>query len=109
MSAKKNCNDHAFQQSRRKVLKGLAAGVGAIALPASNASASVWDAFFQQHFRELNREDLTKVLERLEKEYSQEYSKKVSVSATPRLKGSSLATASTSLVALVAAVAFMAA
>ena len=87
MSAKNNCNDHAFQQSRRKVLKGLAAGVGAIALPASNASASVWDAFFQQHFRELNKEDLNKVLARLENEYSQEFGKKVTVKATPPIEG----------------------
>ena len=31
MPAKNKCDKHVFQQSRRKVLKGLAAGVGAIA------------------------------------------------------------------------------
>lgn len=88
MSAEKNCKDQAFQQSRRKVLKGLAAGVGAsIALPASNASASIWEEFFQQHFRELNKEELAKVLARMEKDYSKEYGKEVTVKATPPIEG----------------------
>jgi molybdopterin-containing oxidoreductase family iron-sulfur binding subunit len=82
MPAKNKCDKHVFQQSRRKVLKGLAAGVGAIALPTGNASASVWEAFFQKHFRELNKEELTKVLTRLEKDYSQDYGKDVTVKAT---------------------------
>ena len=53
MCTKTKCDkNNAFQKSRRKVLKGLAAGVGALALPASNASASVWESFFQKHFRD---------------------------------------------------------
>ena len=40
MCNKTKCDKSAFQKSRRKVLKGIAAGVGALALPASNASAS---------------------------------------------------------------------
>jgi molybdopterin-containing oxidoreductase family iron-sulfur binding subunit len=87
MPAKNKCDKHVFQQSRRKVLKGLAAGVGAIALPTGNASASVWEAFFQKHFRELNKEELTKVLTRLEKDYSQDYGKDVTVKATLPIEG----------------------
>ncbi|MGK2945928.1 MAG: twin-arginine translocation signal domain-containing protein, partial [Desulfuromonadales bacterium] len=53
MCNESNHDKHAFRKSRRKVLKGLAAGIGALALPATNASASVWEAFFQKNFREL--------------------------------------------------------
>ncbi|NIQ08912.1 MAG: twin-arginine translocation signal domain-containing protein, partial [Gammaproteobacteria bacterium] len=69
----------AFQKSRRKVLKGLAAGIGALALPTPDASASVWEAFFQKHFRELDKSELQRVLARLEKEYSKEFGKDVTV------------------------------
>jgi Fe-S-cluster-containing dehydrogenase component len=78
---------HAFQKSRRKVLKGLAASVGALALPASNASASVWEVFFQKNFRELDKAELKQVLARLEGEYSKEYGKQVTVKATPPIEG----------------------
>ena len=66
MFNKSKCDKHVLQKSRRKVLKGLAAGVGALALPASNASASVWEAFFQKNFRELNKDEANSVLARLE-------------------------------------------
>jgi molybdopterin-containing oxidoreductase family iron-sulfur binding subunit len=87
MSNKTNCDQHAFQKSRRKVLKGLAAGIGALALPASDASASVWEAFFQKNFRELDKNELKQVLARLEGEYSKEYGKDVTVKATPPIEG----------------------
>jgi len=87
MSNKSNCDKHAFQKSRRKVLKGLAASIGALALPASDASASVWEAFFQKNFRELNKDELNQVLARLEGEYSKEYGKQVTVKATPPIEG----------------------
>ena len=87
MSSKTVSDKHVFQKSRRKVLKGLAAGIGALALPTPNASASVWDSFFQKHFRELDKEGLQKVLARLESEYSKEYGKEVSVKATPPIEG----------------------
>ena len=87
MCNKSKCDQNAFQKSRRKVLKGLAAGVGALALPASNASASVWEAFFQKNFRELNKDELKSVLARLEGEYSKEYGKQVTVKATPPIEG----------------------
>ena len=87
MCNKSKSDKHVFQKSRRKVLKGLAAGVGALALPASNASASVWEAFFQKNFRELDKDELNKVLARLEGEYSKEYGKQVTVKATPPIEG----------------------
>ena len=42
MSNKTKCDKNAFQKSRRKVLKGLTAGIGALALPAAN----VWQSMY---------------------------------------------------------------
>src|SRR6185369_3051891 len=84
---KEKCDSHVLHKSRRKVLKGLAAGVGLLLLPGKEASASVWEEFFQKHFRELSKDELKKVLARLEKKYSQEYGKQVTVKATPPIEG----------------------
>ncbi len=80
-------NRRVFRFSRRKALKGLAAGVGALALPGKDASASFWEAFFQKNFRELSREEIRGVLARLEKEYSEAFGKDVTVRATPPIEG----------------------
>jgi len=87
MSDMKKCDKHVLQKSRRKVLKGLAAGIGLLAMPARNASASVWDEFFQRHFRELSKDELKSILARLEKKYSQQYDKQVTVKATAPIEG----------------------
>lgn len=87
MSDKQPSDQQVFRLTRRKALKGLAAGIGALALPASNASASVWEAFFQKHFRELDKEQLQRVLARLEKDYSATYGQAVTVKATPPIEG----------------------
>ncbi|WP_305046486.1 4Fe-4S dicluster domain-containing protein [Geoalkalibacter sp.] len=76
-----------FQLTRRKALKSLAAGAAVLALPSRDAAASVWDAFFQKHFRRMTRSDLEKVLARLEREYSQEYAQEVKVGVTPPIEG----------------------
>ncbi len=47
----------------------------------------MWEAFFQKNFRELDKEDLQKVLTRLEKEYSAQFGKAVKVRATPPIEG----------------------
>jgi len=83
-----NKNDEYVQhKARRKVLKGLAAGVGLIALPDRNAAASVWEDLFQKHFKELSKSDLAKTVARFEKEYSQKYAKQVTVKTTPPIPG----------------------
>jgi len=87
MSEKTSCCKKGFRTSRRTALKGIATGVGMLALPPSNASASIWEAFFQQNFRELSKEELLAVLKRLEKEYSKEFGKDVKVKATPHIEG----------------------
>ncbi len=73
--------------SRRAVLKGAALGAAAIALPTRDAAASVWEAFFQRHFSELNARDLEKVLGRLEREYEKKYNQKIEVGANKALPG----------------------
>src|ERR1039457_4062811 len=87
MSDKKNCDNHVLHKSRRKVLKGLAAGIGLIAMPGRDASASIWEEFFQKHFRELSKDDLKNVLARLEKKYSKQFGKQINVKATPPIEG----------------------
>jgi len=80
-------DSQAFRMSRRKMMKGVAAALGALALPEKDAPAVVWEAFFQKHFRELSAEEKAKVLARLEKEYSETYKKAVKVRATQPIEG----------------------
>ena len=82
---KKNSYDQ--HRSRRKFLKGVAAGAGLIALPGKDASASMWEEFFQKHFKELSKDELKGVLARLESKYSKQFSKPVTVKATPPIEG----------------------
>jgi len=76
-----------FRLSRRKALKGLAAGVGALAIPGRKASALTWQDFLQKNFRELTRAEVETVIARLEKEYSARFKKDVKVKATPPIEG----------------------
>ncbi|UCF30684.1 MAG: 4Fe-4S dicluster domain-containing protein [bacterium] len=73
--------------SRRSLLKGLALGSAAAALSAKDAGASVWEAFFQKHFREMNDQEIQRVLDRLEKEYEKEYGVDIKVKATKPIPG----------------------
>lgn len=73
--------------SRRNLLKGAAIGAAAIALPPKDAKASVWEAFFQKHFQELNDKDLEKIIARLEKEYASKYGKDIHITANKPLPG----------------------
>jgi len=76
-----------FRLSRRKALKGLALGLGALALPGKGASASVWESFLQKNFRELSPEEVRAMLARLEREYGARYGKAVKVKATLPIEG----------------------
>ena len=59
--------------NRRTFLKGAALGMAGIALPLHNADASVWEAFFQKRFIEMNDAEKKQVLARLEREYEEKY------------------------------------
>ena len=87
MSDTKKCDDHVLHKSRRKMLKGMAAGIGLIAMPGRDASASVWEEFFQKNFRELSKDELKGVIARLEKDYSKQYGTQVTVKTTPPSEG----------------------
>ncbi len=87
MSEKETRKSRIFRLSRRKTLKGLAAGLGAVALPKKNASAAFWESFFQKNFRELSKSEMKDVVSRLEKEYSARYGKPVKVKTTPPMEG----------------------
>ncbi|UCG96870.1 MAG: 4Fe-4S dicluster domain-containing protein [Burkholderiales bacterium] len=73
--------------SRRTFLKDAAVGLGAIAVPVGNADASVWEAFFQSHFREMDDDEKKKVIARLEKDYSEKYKKDVKVGTEKAIPG----------------------
>ncbi len=68
--------------TRRNFLKGAAAGSAALALPVGTSDASVWEAFLQQHFQEMDSDELAEVIERLEKEYKKDYNKEINVKTT---------------------------
>ena len=87
MSDKETRENRIFRLSRRKALKGLAAGIGALALPKKDASAAIWDSFFQKNFRELSRAEIQDVVSRLEKEYSTRYGKPVKVKTSLPMEG----------------------
>ncbi|HEY5674829.1 MAG TPA: 4Fe-4S dicluster domain-containing protein [Malonomonas sp.] len=87
MADHKECKHSPVEITRRQALQGLVAGLGVLALPASDASASVWEAFFQKHFRELSKEELAKTLARMGSEYSDEFGKEITVKATPAIEG----------------------
>lgn len=65
---------------RRMFLKGAVAGLALSAIPAG-ANAYDWEKFLQKHFREMNEAELKKVIERLEREASLEWKKKITISA----------------------------
>ena len=73
--------------TRRNFLKGAAASTAALALPVGTADASVWEAFLQEHFREMNADELARVIERLEKEYKKDYNKDINIKTTAAQPG----------------------
>ncbi|MBS1192700.1 MAG: Fe-S-cluster-containing hydrogenase subunit, partial [Nitrospirae bacterium] len=80
-------NKHERGVHRRTFLKGAALGLAAAALPGADADASLWDSFFQKHFREMNEDEIKQVLRRLEKEYEQKYKKQITVGNEKALPG----------------------
>lgn len=79
-------NEQAPSPDRREWVKGMAAVAAGLMAAGCTDQASV-DAFLQKHFRELSKSELQEVLERLEKQYSEQYGKDVEVKATPAKEG----------------------
>jgi molybdopterin-containing oxidoreductase family iron-sulfur binding subunit len=75
----------AKRRSRRKFLKGLGAAAASTLVTARKAEALSFSLseLFQNHFKKFTKEDLEKVLSRLEEEYSKKYKRQVYVNAEP--------------------------
>jgi len=65
--------------SRRQVIKSAAAGAATLAIPIGSADASVWQSFFQKHFREMSKDEVGEVIQRLEQEYREKYGRDFSI------------------------------
>jgi Fe-S-cluster-containing dehydrogenase component len=68
--------------SRRTFLKATAGGAAVLAVPLRGADASIFEAFFQKHFREMTSSEVKAVLERMEREYAQKYERDIRIKAT---------------------------
>ncbi len=87
MSKKIRTNPLKIELNRRNFIKGATLGLAASTLPGKKADAAFLEAFFQKHFREMNKEEIREVLKRLERDYSEKYGKNVTVKATPAMPG----------------------
>ncbi|NOX26361.1 MAG: 4Fe-4S dicluster domain-containing protein [Deltaproteobacteria bacterium] len=81
MTTKKN------KLTRRNFLKGATAGAAALAIPVGTADASIWEAFFQKHFKEMTAADKVRVIKRLEEEYKEDYDRDIKIATTPAMPG----------------------
>jgi len=86
--SKKNINHTCDKTVRRRTfLKGAAAGLTSLAFPFGNADAGAWEAFFQKHFHEMNKDELETVIARMESEYKEEYGKDFNIKSTKPIDG----------------------
>lgn len=72
---------------RRSVLKGAAAGFASLAIPFGSSDASIWESFFQKHFREMNDDEKQAVIERMKREYNKEYGVEFNIKTTNPIPG----------------------
>ena len=83
---KNKCDKNRYKPiTRRNFLKSTAAGAATLAIPVGTSDASVWQSFFQKHFREMSKEDLDEVIKRLEKEYADKYKTSFHIKTTDAL------------------------
>jgi Fe-S-cluster-containing dehydrogenase component len=72
---------------RRSFIKGSAMGLASLAIPFGTADASVWEAFFQKHFREMNDDEKRKVIERMKTEYAEDFAVDFNIKTTKPIPG----------------------
>jgi len=75
------------QTRREAIILGLFALAGAALTSGCSSDKADLDEYLQKHFKDLSGDELKKVLARMEKKYSEQYGKPVTVSATPPLEG----------------------
>ncbi len=73
--------------NRRSFLKGAALGLASLAVPIGTADASIWEAFFQKHFHEMNEDEIRSVIERMKDEYKKEYDINFNIKTTKPVPG----------------------
>ncbi len=80
----------AKRRSRRKFLKGVGAAVGSTLIARRKAEALSFSMseLFQQHFKKFSKEDLERVLARLEDEYKKKFGREVKVTAESHIPNS---------------------
>ncbi len=80
----------AKRRSRRKFLKGVGAAVGSTLVARRKAEALSFSMseLFQQHFKKFTKEDLERVLARLEDEYKKKFGREVEVTAESHIPNS---------------------
>jgi Fe-S-cluster-containing dehydrogenase component len=87
--SRKNTSE-AKRRSRRKFLKGMGAAIGSTLVARRKAEALSFSMseLFQQHFKKFTKEDLKRVLARLEDEYRKKFGREVEVTAEPPIPNS---------------------
>jgi molybdopterin-containing oxidoreductase family iron-sulfur binding subunit len=82
MKKRKENKNQTKPLTRRKFLKGTAAGAATLAIPVGTSDASVWQSFFQKHFREMSKAEMAEVIKRMEKEYAEKYKTSFDIKTT---------------------------
>ena len=80
-------HEHPKAALTRRQFMASAAGTVATAAALSGCGDTNMEGFFRAHFKELTKDDLNKLIGRLEKKYSAKYGKEVHVSAKPAQEG----------------------
>jgi len=84
---KKTKKDATSGIDRRTLLKGTAMGLASLAIPFGTSDATVWESFFQKHFREMNDDEKLMVVERMKREYGEEYGIDFNIKTTKPIPG----------------------
>ena len=87
MSTDKSRKEFTYPTTRRKFIKGLAAATAAGLLPVSKAAGISWEEFFQNHFKEMSRDEKQRTFRRLEKQYKEKFGLDFKVEGTGPIPG----------------------
>jgi Fe-S-cluster-containing dehydrogenase component len=76
-----------LSMSRRSFVQGAALGLASMAIPVGTADASIWEAFFQKHFKEMNENEIQRVIQRLTGEYTKKFGTEFNIKTTAARPG----------------------
>jgi molybdopterin-containing oxidoreductase family iron-sulfur binding subunit len=86
MPNKKTKNIHSKLVRRRTFLKGATLGLASMAIPLGS-DAATWEGFFQKHYREMFADEKRDVINRIKKEYAEEYDTNFNIKTTKPMPG----------------------